>query len=38
MGDDRNVYKVLTSKCARKILLGMAKHRWEENIRMVLKK
>jgi hypothetical protein len=38
MGEMRNAYKILVTKSEGKRLLGRHKHRWENNIRMDLKK
>jgi hypothetical protein len=38
MEEMRNAYKILVGKPERKRILGRPKHRWEDNIRMDLKK
>jgi hypothetical protein len=38
MGEERRVYKVLVGKPEGKIPLGRPRHRWEDGIRMVLRK
>jgi hypothetical protein len=36
MGESRGVYRVLVGKSEGQRLLGRARHRWEDNIRMDL--
>ena len=36
MGEGRGVYRVLVGKPEGKRLLGRPRHRWEDNIKMVL--
>jgi hypothetical protein len=36
MGDSRGVHRVLVGKIEGKIQLGIARRRWEENIKMDL--
>jgi hypothetical protein len=38
MAEMRNAYKILVGKPGGKIPLGRPNHRWEDNIRMVLKR
>jgi hypothetical protein len=38
MGEIRNAYKILVGQPERKRRHGRPKHRWEDNIRMDLKK
>ena len=37
MEESRSAFKILTSTSTGKRLLGRARHRWEDNIRMDLK-
>jgi hypothetical protein len=38
IGQERKVYKVLVGKLEGKRLLGRSRHRWEDGIRMDLRK
>jgi hypothetical protein len=36
-GEKRNAYNILVEKSGGKILLGILRHRWKDNIKMGLK-